>query len=227
MIWKVPTSHSNTAPIFVAVSCCYCVSTQHLIGDCPRRNFPLNSTSWSLKMYDPSKLAGLQSFAELKGQAVGAKLEKPRYVLPAGPAERAPSPDSDDALSRFGHSMPIKRQPPRGNIQFDGGIARGRGSDQRAGRQYNGSGSRYVPDNDDNEYRDRDQYFGHNTRQRSLSPGPYASRRGRGNSGRQATSGRSRGRGGAASRGRKPMQEGDTYRPMPSAAKRAWAKHRT
>ncbi|KAL1955956.1 hypothetical protein VTO42DRAFT_7941 [Malbranchea cinnamomea] len=241
MIWKVPMSKSHDGPIFISVSCCYCTSMQHLLGDCPRRPFPMNSSSWSLKTYDPSLLSSHPSLADLQAQEGGQRAPPSQVKIKRRPTERMSSPDSDDALSRFGHSVPINREPTRKHIRFDNSIARGRSFGQD-------SKDRHVPDRDRQAYRDREHYFGHNTRQRSLSPMRQYPRRGDGPGRRpplpsprsrspprpQASTARSRSRGrgagGTSGRGKAAKSLADTrdtYRLLPSAGKKAWAKYRS
>lgn len=241
MTWKTPASQSKSGPIFISVSCAYCVSAQHLIGDCPRRPFPISSSSWTLKTYDPSMVNSLSSSSKLNGPNTAINLDRPQYAIRGRATERISSPDSDDALSRFGHSAPTKRGRPNAHIRFDAGIGRGRSSGNSVSRQSSGRGDRFAADGDRRSYRDRDQYFDHNTRQRSLSPMPLRSGRGaRENrqprrsppydSQQSAPRGRSRGRVAPTPRGRgrpRSPPDRDTYRPMPSAGKKAWSKFRS
>ena len=233
MIWKIPMSQSHTGPIFISVSCCHCTSSQHLLGDCPRRPFEMKSSSWSLKTFDSSLFASHPPLADLQLPEPSSSGPGAHFKIKGRAAERAPSPDSDDALGRFGRSAPLRKDPPRGNIRI-GGIGRQRKSD-------NGPDDDYY----DGNYRDRQQYFGNNTRQRSLSPPrQYNLKRsgGDGNGGNSfrrggpppaGRGGRGRGRGGGGGgpgrggSGKRQTNNGDTYRPMPSAGKKAWAKHRS
>lgn len=227
----MPQSHSGQ--IFISVSCSHCASTEHLLGDCPRRPFEMKSSSWSLKTFDPSLLASHTPLADVQLPESATSGSGPQFKIKGRAAERVPSPDSDDALGRFGHSAPVKRDPPRGNIRIGAGIGRGRKPDHGPDDDY-----------DDRSYRDREQYFGHNTRQRSASPPrQYSLRRGGGGGGGNG-GGPSRrgppppppsGRGGRGrgrpppgrGRGKPPSNNSDSYRPMPSSGKKAWSRHRT
>ncbi|KAL4979192.1 hypothetical protein BDW66DRAFT_119396 [Aspergillus desertorum] len=162
---------------------------------------------------------------------------------------RSPSPDSDDMMST---SMPRGSQGRRGG---PGGNRNGnRGSINIRIGANKGNGGLPPPPPSARDYRDREDPYprgGYNSRQRSMSPGPDRGRpgRGRGRGGQQpprsppraqgrpsGPSGQSRGgrgngrggsgRGGRSGRGGGGGGGGDAYRPMPSAAKKAWDKYR-
>lgn len=239
-MWKFPKRHPSPGPVLVSLSCCYCTSNRHLVGDCPTLSRPMRSSSWTLKGYDPSMITNINAVvpsqrggAALTGRQSGMRIRGRADV-------RSPTPDSDDMLSRPSLRNPVGRNQGRPNIRFGNGIAKDRNLSGPQDSRRPGYDSRDT-------YRDRDEYPGYNTRQRSLSPDPHPyrgrdsvkdswqpplprsppprgrprqpqPRRGRGSD----RGGRGGGRGGANRR----APNGDAYRPMPSAAKKAWDKHR-
>ncbi|GAD99744.1 zinc knuckle domain protein [Paecilomyces variotii No. 5] len=239
-MWKFPKRHPSPGPVLVSLSCCYCTSNHHLVGDCPSLPRPMRSSSWTLKGYDLSMVTNInavvpsqRSGAALNGRQGGMRIR--------GRADaRSPTPDSDDMLSRPPIRNPVGRNQGRPNIRFGSGIGKDKNLVGPQDSRRSGYDSRDT-------YRDRDEYPGYNTRQRSLSPNPHSyrgrdsrmkdswqpplprsppprgpprqpPRRGRGSD--------RGGRGGGRGRGRGGGQNGDAYRPMPSAAKKAWNKHR-
>ncbi|KAJ9387548.1 hypothetical protein DTO063F5_3112 [Paecilomyces variotii] len=240
-MWKFPKRHPSPGPVLVSLSCCYCTSNRHLVGDCPSLPRPMRSSSWTLKGYDPSMITNIN--AVVPSQKGGAALNgRQGGMRIRGRADaRSPTPDSDDMLSRPALRNPVGRNQGRPNIRFGSGIGKDKNLAGPQDTRRSGYDSRDT-------YRDRDEYPGYNTRQRSLSPNPEPyrgresrvkdswqpplprsppprgpprqppPRRGRGSD----RGGRGGGRGGGNRRG----QNGDAYRPMPSAAKKAWNKHR-
>lgn len=211
-LWKFPQKDPNPGPVLVSISCANCTSNRHLIGDCPSLRRPIRSSSWTLKGFDPDMISNLNSV--ISGRRGGNASRGQHGMKIRGRAEhRSPSPSSDE--------FPIRPRQPIGrggrpNIQI-GRIGRGRGGSQ-------------APPLDSRIYRDRQDHPGNNTRQRSLSPNAYPIRgrsmdswkppppRARGNGDR---GGRGRGRGGSKRGG-----NGDSYRPLPSAAKKNWDRFR-
>ncbi|KAK2768623.1 hypothetical protein FQN54_000479 [Arachnomyces sp. PD_36] len=246
LMWKSPWPHPAEGPITVSISCGNCTSRQHLIGDCPNLRHPMTSSSWTLKCYDPSMISepSFLSGGSTRGGFRGGGGNRAGMRIRGRADARSPSPESDDL--RSGPRHPIRRDPPRTHIRFDPGI--GRRDDRYApsqGQDYEYDRFQYRNETRD-EYRDRDDFVGNNTRQRSLSPDPRpANRRGRGD--RNGDNRRpppplprepppSRGRGQRA-RGKFALRNqgkrsqasgggGDAYRPLPGAAKKAWDKHR-
>ncbi|KKZ62923.1 hypothetical protein EMCG_02769 [[Emmonsia] crescens] len=229
LIWKLPKRTPTTGRIFISISCCHCTSNRHLIGDCPTRNFPMNSSSFSLKHYDPSMFSNLNTFpVAISGQKNSIQ-NNSGYKIRGRASGRSPSPESDGAFGRpDSWNRTINRSPPRGRIRFSTGIGRGRNLDDDVRRpQGSGNGS-HNPNDYRRGYRDRDQYPGNNTRQRSLSPIRPSTRQGNG-----ASSWQPRGRGGGGGggprgrgRGGKGGSNREAYRPMPSASQKAWDQHR-
>ncbi|OJD19681.1 hypothetical protein AJ78_00413 [Emergomyces pasteurianus Ep9510] len=231
LIWKLPKRNPTSGRIFISISCSNCTSNRHLIGDCPTRNFPMYSSSFSLKQYDPSRFSNLNTFpVSITGRG-NSNQNNTGYKIRGNASGRSPSPESDGALGRPDSWNPkINRSPPRGHIRFSDKIGRGINFDDDTRlSQGSGSGSR-NPNDYRRGYRDRDQYLGHNTRQRSLSPIRHSTREKNGASSWQP---RGRGGGGGSShgprgrgRGAKGGSKRETYRPMPSAAQKAWDQHR-
>ncbi|OJJ49256.1 hypothetical protein ASPZODRAFT_13981 [Penicilliopsis zonata CBS 506.65] len=238
LMWKLPqrtvtAAAAAAAPdtVLVSVSCSHCTSNRHLLGDCPSLPKPLLSSSWTLKGVDPTSITNLNSVV---GFGRGMKIRGR-----ADPTDRrSASSGSEDNLVIGGggggnrHQQDRRKQqqfPPRGgnnnnrnnsNIRISSGIGRGK----------------HLAPAPQDSYRDRQpqEFFGNHTRQRSLSPNPRPVR-----GGGQSTRGKDRwqppppsrpargGRGGgSAQRGKRGGGNGDGYRPMPSAAKKAWEKYR-
>ncbi|OAX85052.1 hypothetical protein ACJ72_00582 [Emergomyces africanus] len=233
LIWKLPKRNTTSSRIFISISCSHCTSNRHLIGDCPTRNFPMNSSSFSLKQYDPSMFSNLNTFPVSISGRGNSKQNNSGYKIRGNARGRSPSPESDGAFGRPDSWNPtINRSPPRGHIRFSDGIGRGMNLDDDTPRhQGSASGSRNANDYR-RGYRDRDQYLGRNTRQRSLSPIRHPIRQNNGASSWQPK-GRGGGGGGGGSHGHRGRGRGgrgaskrETYRPLPSAAQKAWDQHR-
>lgn len=214
-IWKFPQKAPSSTPVLVSISCANCTSNRHLIGDCPSLRRPLRSSSWTLKHFDPEMITNLNSVVPGRRRGGGGGRGQGGMKIRG----RAQSPtSSSDELPMRGR-QPLNRNATRPSIQI-GKIGRGK----NVGR----GGSQAQPF-DNRSYRDR-RDFGNNTRQRSLSPVGLPERgramdswkpppsRGRGNGDR---GGRGRGRGGSKRGG-----NGDSYRPLPSAAKKNWDRFR-
>ncbi|KAJ5569977.1 uncharacterized protein N7459_009407 [Penicillium hispanicum] len=187
--WKFPMREATAQEITVSISCARCVSSSHLIGDCPSLRQPLKTTSFSLKGIDPAHIINLNTQTKLP--------PPPPTRAPSGKgrrgAPRSPSSESEDMLPRRGRRppppAPSRGKPRGGAIRFGNGFAaNGRGGSDK---------SRGKPPN-----RGRMPPPGNNTRQRSISPygqprrGPPPPRGGGGNRGRGG------GRGGRARRGK-------------------------
>lgn len=213
-IWKFPQKEPNPGPVLVSVSCANCTSNRHLIGDCPSLRRSLKSSSWTLKHFDQDMITNLNSV--VGGRRGGGAGRGRGGMKIRGRAEFHSPTSSSDELPTRGR-QPLNRNAPRAGIQI-GKIGRGRG------------GSQAQPS--DRSYRDRRDFPGNNTRRRSLSPvglsergratdswkpppGPPRSARG------NDRGGRGRGRGGSKRGG-----NGDSYRPLPSAAKKNWDRYR-
>lgn len=242
LMWKSPWPHRAVGPITVSVSCSKCTSRQHLIGDCPNIGHPLGSSSWTLKCYDPSMISEPSLPSGGNFAAVFRDGNKSGMRIRGRADARSPSPESDDM--RSGPRYPIRKDQPRSHIRFAPGIGRSTDQDDRNNFSQNQDYGRNELRDD---YRDRDEFVGYNTRQRSLSPDPRpANRRGRGDRNgdnrrpplpREPPPSRGRGqhprgRGRGAPRGRANKSKppgaggGDAYRPLPGAAKKAWDRHR-
>lgn len=137
----------------VALSCCYCLSNRHLIGDCPYLPEPLATSSFSVRGINPELITNLNTSIPVPYRK--AKRGGGRHYISD---YRSPSPaTSDDMLEHPDRMTHIERKPNRGSIQI--------GSD--VGRNFDMQGS---PDRRD--YRHRHEYSSENSRQRSLSPSP-------------------------------------------------------
>ncbi|KAL2862843.1 zinc knuckle domain protein [Aspergillus lucknowensis] len=240
-LWKFPRRDTTAAPALVSISCANCTSNRHLIGDCPTLTRPLASSAFTIRGIDPSMITNINSVVSVnRGSGPSAPLGGRGGMKIRGRADQAtsPSPDSDDMMSRGGKKGTIggNRNMNRGNIKIRIG--------NNAGKNRN-PGPPLPPSARD--YRDREDLYprNHNSRQHSMSPARDR-RPGRGRGGwqpgppRSPPSGQGRppprpGRGGGGGRGngrgadRGGAQRGgsgDAYRPMPSAAKKAWDKYR-
>lgn len=241
----MPQSNLNVGQIFISVCCAHCTSPQHLIGDCPRRQFSMNSSSWSLKTFDPAMISNI-SHVPYTGKSDGPRGGKSSNFRVKGRAhqQRESSPEDDGFFAGPDRWAPINQDPPnsRTHIRFAEGIGRGRGLGPNSSRPPpNPVADSYVPHDYRRDYRDREQYFGSGNRQRSLSPDMNGSRQ-RGASGNQyippksqpgggrgrgqpSSRGYGRGRGGGGGpsgrgRGSRSSPSRTVYRPMPSVGKR-------
>ncbi|EFQ97897.1 zinc knuckle domain-containing protein [Nannizzia gypsea CBS 118893] len=224
LMWKQPHPTHPSGKLFISISCAQCTSSQHLIGDCPSVGAPLHSTSWSLKAFDPSIISNtsLSSTNAPNGRANGAI---PQLKI-KGRAQREPTPEEHELHIR---SRPHPPSAPRSNIRFAEGLGRGRNLSSNQSRSNDGGNDRYTPRDSHRDYRERDQYFGSNSRPRSRSPEsryggnhhrpPLPPSRGRGPPPPSRNPGRDRGRGRGGSGG---GQHGgkDSSRPMPGRGKR-------
>ncbi|KNG85399.1 zinc knuckle domain protein [Aspergillus nomiae NRRL 13137] len=225
-MWKAHRQEPSSGPVHVSISCSHCTSNHHLVGDCPSLPQPLKSSSWTLRGIDPNMVTNINSV--VKGRSGGPSSRGRGGMKIRGRADAHSSPDdSDDLITR---RRPVGRGGNRGNIRIGSGIGKN--------KNLAPAGSR-GPDMDSRQfYRDRQDFHPGNARQRSLSPNP---RRGRGKDSwqpapRSPPRGQSRppprgGRGGGRGRGgrgngNKRGGSSDAYRPMPSAAKKAWDKYR-
>lgn len=220
-MWKLPLRNQSSRPMQVSISCSHCTSNHHLMGDCPSLPRPITSSTWTLQGIDPNLITNLNSV--LPSRRSGGPMPRGRGGMKIrGRADRSPTPDSDDDMfGRPGRRPPLGRPPGRANIRIGGGIGRGK--------------------NLGPNYRDRQDSFGDRSRQRSMSPGrpgpgPGPGRgRGRDNYNVRSRSPPRRGRppprgGGGGGRGRgggkRGGGNGETYRPLPGAAKKAWDRYR-
>lgn len=182
----------TVAGITVSLSCARCLSSKHLIGDCPSLLRPLSTSSFTLHGIDPNTITNTNidryTGPPPPSGRSGPPNRAPRSKNRRGGNIRSPSPDSDDdnMLPRGGR----RPQPPlRG---------RGRGAARGAIRFGNGVGSKRGPDPPYGRPPPRPPILGHDTRQRSPSPirrGPPPPPRGGGRGGN-----RGRGRGGKSRR---------------------------
>ncbi|KAL4896799.1 hypothetical protein BDV59DRAFT_171572 [Aspergillus ambiguus] len=231
-MWKLPRQDPSSGPVLVSISCAHCTSTRHLVGDCPQyQRKPILSSSWTLRGIDPHMVTNINSVVSGRPGAGGANGQRGGMKI-RGRADRYPgSSDSEDLMSRPDRRPPMGRNAnSKPNIRIGNGIGKNKNL-APAGSRPPDMGSRQT-------YRDRQGFPSGNARQRSLSPDPRP--------------GRGRGRGGWQSRARSPPQGrpkppsnsrgaprggrgggrggkrggGDAYRPMPSAAKKAWDKYR-
>ncbi|WEW60867.1 hypothetical protein PRK78_006355 [Emydomyces testavorans] len=243
LLWKVPKGGLSLSQIFISVCCSFCTSKQHLLGDCPIRPFSMNSSSWTLRAINPSLVANLGDNVLPVTKRDTARDEQLSGLRIKGRANEHMESDEDDShFSGSARWKSLNKQSPRAHIRFGTGIGRGRNLDEDSSRQ---ASDKYISHDYRRKYRDRDQYSSRNIRRRSLSPDPYPSRQRSSGANRYGPTrspprGRpppplpSRGnkrnkRDGPPRRGRRGGKSSDTrdaYRPMPSAAKQAWDKHR-
>ncbi|KAJ5606330.1 hypothetical protein N7510_009111 [Penicillium lagena] len=122
-LWKYPSLDLSSNAVSVSLSCAYCASSKHLIGDCPSLSRPITTSSFTLTGTDPKSINNLNSRPVLqRGGPVG---RGPRGMGPRGRGgrggPRSPSPDSDDD-----NMFRSDRRPPpagprgrgRGNIRI-------------------------------------------------------------------------------------------------------------
>lgn len=233
-MWKDPKRNQSSGPILISISCCWCTSNRHLVGDCPSSRRPMKSSSWTLKSYDPSLITNINAVVSHRGVSPSLNGTRSSGQKFKG-HHRSPSPDSDDAFSMPSRRNQVNKNRGRPNIRFGSGIGRNRNlsgyHDSRDLRQ---------------TYRDRQAFP--DSRQRSLSPNPHPARnrdtkrkqswqpprspprdppkRGppprRGRDNKADNNSQGFGRGGAAKRG----TIRDSYRPLNSPDKKARDKRR-
>ncbi|KAL4764100.1 zinc knuckle domain protein [Aspergillus foveolatus] len=248
-LWKLPRQDTTSLPVLVSISCAHCTSNRHLIGDCPSLSRPFLSSSFTVRGIDPNLITNINSVVNPRRGGAGALSgtsgrQRGNGLKIRGRADQrahSPSSDSDDMMSM---SMTRGGQGRRGGAGGNRSVNRGSINIRIGGDKSNGG----PPPSSARDYRDRDDpYFrgGFNSRQRSMSPGRDRGRpgRGRGRGGQQpprspprgqgrppglsnqSRGGRGNGKGGGG-RGGRGGGGGDAYRPMPSAAKKAWDKYR-
>ena len=224
LLWRTSGKpwESDVAKQSIRRSCYECGSNTHLGNDCPTRKpgKPMGSSTWSLGE-NKFRSSDFKVETIIKGRAK----KKPPVVVD----------NSEDDQANF--YRPRIPQPARsGQIRIaNENLSRYQDTSwaptNESQRDYRTGGGR------DDSYRESRDYgsnaYRPNERRRSLSPQPrypmqYAPRGGYDGSDdkepplpRGPSAGRA-GKGGKKSRARK-----DTYKPMPSAAKSAWSKHRT
>ncbi|GCB26412.1 protein AIR2 [Aspergillus awamori] len=229
LMWKLTTTRPDSEPVLVSLSCAHCTSNRHLIGDCPSLSSTrtLLSSSWTVRDIDPNMITNINSVVNHRrnnNNNNNSNSNNRGGLKIRGRADhRPPSSDSDDMMAH--------RRPPvhrggggsnRGNIRIGSGIGRG---------------NKNISSNG---YRDRSD-FGP-SRQRSMSPNPRPTRGRGGKDSWQGGGGRGKSSGGGGGGSRPPSRGGNTgrgggrggkrggggdaYRPLPSAAKKAWDKYR-
>ncbi|KAA8649858.1 hypothetical protein EYZ11_011055 [Aspergillus tanneri] len=229
LMWKIPRQDPPMGPVLVSLSCSHCTSNRHLVGDCPSLPRPIPSSSWTLRGIDPSMVTNINSVIGSRRGGAPSRGGQRGMRIKGRANQRSPSPDSDDMMSR--PRQLLGRNTQRPNIRIGGGIGKNHSlapADTRA------------PVNDARQiYRDRQDCQRGNGRQRSWSPNPPPGRNRKPDSRQPAPrspppnrskppprrGGADRGgRGGPRGGGKRGG--GDTYRPLPSAAKEAWDRYR-
>lgn len=213
VMWKLPQRSKSPGPVLVSISCSHCTSNRHLIGDCPSLPKPMISSSWTLNGFDPDMITNTNAVLPSKKKE---KRNNQRSLRIRGRADfRSPSSDSDDMMAHPNKLQRVGRKPNRGSIRFDGGIGRN--------RDLAGPGNSRNPRQD---YRDRQDSFANDPRPGRMrgkdSWQPASNGPPQGRSGPPSRNARGGGRGGRNRRG----DNGDTYRPMPSSAKKNWDRFR-
>ncbi|KAK2733143.1 hypothetical protein FQN57_002293 [Myotisia sp. PD_48] len=223
LMWKWPHHLSPSGKIFISVCCACCTSNQHLIGDCPDRHFSMSSTSWSLKSFDMAMISNL-SYAYHQD---GNRNEGFNLSIRGLARKREATPEHDEF--HIGSYYRPPQDVPRNHIRFASGLGQGRNLGPDPGHTIEQNGDHYSPANHDRDYRDRDDFFGSRSRNRSQSPGQHPTRKVCSSKGRyrpleSAPLGREpqkshrgaagKGRGGRGrGRGRNLSPSRDTYRP--------------
>ena len=224
LLWRTSGKpwDSDISKMSVRRSCYECGSNTHLGNDCPTRKpgKPMGSSTWSL------------------GENQSGPEESRASTVSKGRAQQKPVAlveDSDDEQANF--YRPRIPPPARsGQIRVaNDNLGRYQGSSwtptNESQRDYRTGGRR------DESYRDLHDYgsnaYRPNERRHSLSPQPRYPERGAPRGGYDGSDDRKpplpRGPppGRAGKGGRGPAPGGKTYKPMPSAAKSAWSRHRT
>lgn len=176
LMWKFPRYPPYRGPVIISISCSYCCSGSHIVGDCPLIPGPSRSSSWSLKDYDPAMITNLNSV--LGPQSVSGppgNLSSSRGGMRirgrAGP-RRSQTPDSDDHLPMHPSHVPqINQRGGRGNIRFGPGIGQN--------RNLSGGAPPPPPTDSRQPYREREDSYGPSQsrqRRRSRSPRPLPPR---------------------------------------------------
>ncbi|KAF4156674.1 hypothetical protein CNMCM6069_006446 [Aspergillus lentulus] len=241
---SIPRQELPSGPVLVSISCSHCTSNRHLVGDCPSLSRSMVSSSFTLRGIDPHMVTNINSVTG--GRQGGPASRRGQSGMQIrGRADRpSASSDSEDMMPRAGRQpggRNANANTNRPNIRIGSGIGRGKNL-APAGPRASDRDTRQT-------YRDRQDYGGHNSRQRSMSPNARPSRgrandrrqppprspprnrpepsrqtRGGGNGGGRGGRG---GRGGGSKRGgASGGSNGDGYRPMPSAAKKNWDRYR-
>ncbi len=229
MLWRTfKPQASERLPGRVRMACYNCGSDKHFGNDCPTRlpGKPIQSSTWSMR--------GLSANGDDRPPSV-------MYTIKgrATQSTAAVNDGSDDESTNF--YRPRITEARRGNIKMASKV---RGIGMQGGNTRNTNRvdpqtrrlNRYSPppwNRDGSDSRKPDSYRSR-ARQRSFSPQPqHPQRMGRRDGGNRwqpplppepvpSRSGRGRGYDGHTT-----ASQGDVYRPMPSAAKNAWVKHRT
>ena len=224
LLWRTSGKpwESNVAQQSIRRSCYECGSNRHLGNDCPTRKpgKPMGSSTWSLGG-DKAGSSDSKEGTVIKGRAQQNSL--------------AAVDDSDDDQANF--FRPRIPQPARsGQIRI--------ASDSLNRYQDNSRAPKHEPQRDyrtggrrDDSYRDVRGYgsnvYGPNERRRSLSPQPRYPVQNAPRGGYDGSDDKQPPlpRGPPPARTRKgakgPYANKKPYKPMPSAAKNAWSKHRT
>ncbi|PKX92462.1 zinc knuckle domain protein [Aspergillus novofumigatus IBT 16806] len=223
MMWKIPQQELPSGPVLVSISCSHCTSNRHLVGDCPSFSRSMVSSSFTLRGIDPHMVTNINSVTG--GRQGGPAPEEARAACKSGA----------DMMPRAGRQPGGRNANANGNrpnIRIGSGIGRGKNL-APAGPRASDRDTRQT-------YRDRQDYGGHNSRQRSIAndrrqppprspprnrPEPSRQTRGGGNGGGRGGRG-GRGGGGNKRGGASGGSNGDGYRPMPSAAKKNWDRYR-
>jgi len=214
----------------IQMACYNCGGDKHFGNDCPTRmpGKPIRSSTWSMK--------GLLTSGAGDSPPV-------MYSIKGRATQRtaAVNDGSDDESTNF--YRPRLTEARRGHIKMAGKV---RGIGMQGGNTRNPNGvvdsqtrrpNRYSPqpwNHDGNDSRKPESYRSRG-RERSFSPQPQHPQRMGGGDDRnrwqpplppEPVPSR-RGQGGRGYDRRNVASQGDVYRPMPSAAKSAWVKHRT
>lgn len=233
MLWRTFTSQATQTSLGrVRMACYNCGSDKHFGNDCRTRlpGKPIRSSTWSLKGSSASR-DGDQApvMHTIKGRAAQSAA--------------AVNGGSDDEPTNFYRPKIINA--PRGHIKIAGKVKRAGmqgGNPRNLNRQQTAdfqtrrpNRSSPPPWNGDGDDSQKPGSYRLRGRQRSFSPQPHHPQRmggrDRGNRWQPPLPPEPvpfrRGQGARDYDGRNAASQGDVYRPMPSAAKSAWVKHRT
>jgi hypothetical protein len=243
-------SRTPAADLKLWISCCICASKTHLVGDCPDRRPSRQATAWSLRLLDPTQISNLslesgtrkierdadirgarQEGFKIKGRADNYGQGQPNRNANDNSSRRGGQDRFDDRDSERDHRM----GDPRRDIRDD--FYRPSSDSHPPGARYDRYESSYTDYRDPRDDR-RDKFYAtdsfgqrrrsrspefrnaraaqrHDTFQPPLPKEPLPTHPPPQSHQRYPVRGKDQGPPGV-----------DSYRPMPSAAKKAWNKHR-
>lgn len=182
MVWKPLKRKLPTGKVSIWISCSFCASKDHLLGDCPNRRTSLNSTTWTLKGFEPSQIVNLSLQKHSKkpdkplGRPIRGRVAANRPAPRTRNGRRSPLgrefEDDDDDDDNF--YRPRVNEPSPRHIRFDGRNLGGIGRAAEPGPYYTTRREddeySYRPEERDRDDRSYDRYDRYDNRRRSRSP---------------------------------------------------------